>query len=227
MSLAVASSKWTWVLSVYPSSPQYQLTWTTPVLAGLLALIALGAAAWLFRVPPRIVGAAEESRPARRQPHQIDRVYSVLCCAMGGITALFSFSHVALNPFAFCFFIVPPLLFTHFLIPSLGVCRSRLWISFQSSSSTFTTTFSQCPVTRCYPEPSLAAIKHESYSSPHSGPSPLCILSLWCYSQDSHSRGTPDVTGHPKISGTRHRIADVVNRSNLTSQPIGNYRSSS
>src|SRR5688572_19821207 len=92
VSLAVASTRWAWVLAFHRPHPRNQLTWTAPVLAGLLALAALGWAVWIFRAHPRAGGPVDDSGPWRWPPHQVDRAYSILCCAVGGLAAFFFIS---------------------------------------------------------------------------------------------------------------------------------------
>lgn len=118
VSLAVAGVRWAWVLSVHPPHPRNTMTWTTPVLAGLLAMVALGWSAWLFRANPRVGAPVDESGPRRWPLHRLDRLYSILCCAAGGVAALLFMMEVT-EP-ASWLFTGPPLLFAHLVVPFRG-----------------------------------------------------------------------------------------------------------
>lgn len=115
VTLLVASTRWAWVLSVHRPHPQNTMKWTAPVLAGLLALAALGWSAWRFRAHPRVGATVDGSSPRRWPLHRIDQAYSILCCAVGGLGALLFIMEV--NDPASWLLTGPPLLFAHLILP--------------------------------------------------------------------------------------------------------------
>lgn len=115
VTLLVASTRWAWVLSVHRPHPQNTMKWTAPVLAGLLALAALGWSVWRFRTHPRVGATVDESSPRRWPLHRMDQAYSILCCAVGGGAALL-FIMETTEP-ASWLLTGPPMLFAHLVAP--------------------------------------------------------------------------------------------------------------
>lgn len=115
VTLLVASARWAWVLSAYRPHPRNTMTWTAPVLSGLLALVAFGWSLWLFRAHPRPGGEVDGAIPERWPLHKLDQAYSILCCAVGGLAALL-FIMEATEP-ASWLLTGPPLLFAHLILP--------------------------------------------------------------------------------------------------------------
>lgn len=118
VSLAVVSVRWAWVLSVHPPHLLNTMTWTTPVLVGLLATVVLGWSVWLFHAHPRVGAPVNEAGPRRWPLHRLDCFYSILCCAVGGMAALLFVMKVTET--ASWLFAGPPLLFDHLVVPFRG-----------------------------------------------------------------------------------------------------------
>lgn len=107
--LGVVSVRWAWVLTFDPPLHQGRSGWSSPALAGLLAVAAAAWAMWLFHTDPRDRDQEIDADRKGFPLYKVDRIYSILCCTLGGLAALLFVSEVT-EP-AFWFLSGPPLLF--------------------------------------------------------------------------------------------------------------------
>lgn len=113
--LAVVSVRWAWVMASDRPLHQGRTGCYAPAVAGLLAVAAIVWAMWLFHSHPRDRGQEIDADSERFPLYKVDRVYSILCCTLGGMAALLILFETFLP--ASWILTVPPLLFTSAVRP--------------------------------------------------------------------------------------------------------------